>query len=98
MTCCNMFSSMVKSGAVACVEEDEWTYKLTMLDGWYLMKRAYDSWYGNYKRGEKWKVCPWCANALPPLYMNEREYKEQQNKEEGKPYASGRFTLDFTDV
>lgn len=33
MTCCNMFASMVKSGKVACVEEDEWSYKLTMLDG-----------------------------------------------------------------
>lgn len=96
--CCDMFDFMVKSGSVACVEEDEWTNKLTILDGWYLMKRAYDSWWGNYKRGEKWKVCPWCTKPLPPLYMNEgdeRTFKEQHN---GETYATGTAKFDHTDI
>lgn len=87
IACCNMFRDMVKAGRVAAVEEDQWNYKLTKLDGWYLMKRAYDSWWGNYPVGDSFKVCPWCAGELPELYMNdERKYREQQG---AVRYATG---------
>lgn len=80
-TCCDMFSKAVMSDIVACVSEDEWNRKLTRLDGWYLMKRSYDSWYGNNHVGLKWKVCPWCAGSLPPLYIKKNEEDKLKQQE-----------------
>ena len=47
---------------------------------------------GNYKVGEKWKICPWCKGELPSLYLNKRDEETYHKQHTGVEYATGVFS------
>ena len=57
-------------------EEDENTQKISQLDGWYIMGRPYDSWYGYFGRGKKFNFCPWCGKDLSKGLLSLFEHRD----------------------
>ena len=61
--CCPDFKE-ASEGLLTNTKEGEYDQKVEQLDGWYIMGRPYDSWYGHFGRGERFDFCPWCGARL----------------------------------